>query len=59
MTVEEGPVRHRGKVSLGIYKLEGDRLHWSPGDPGDGRPASFPAPEDHAHLYLVLQKNKP
>jgi uncharacterized protein (TIGR03067 family) len=59
MTVEEGPVRHRGKVSQGIYKLEGDRLHWSPGDPGEGRPKNFPRPEDHVQLYLVLQRNKP
>jgi uncharacterized protein (TIGR03067 family) len=56
MTIEEGPERHRGKVSLGIYRLEQDELHWSPGEPGGGRPAGFPAPQDRGQLYLVLRR---
>jgi uncharacterized protein (TIGR03067 family) len=56
LTVEEGPARHRGQVSLGIYRLEGELMHWAPGEPGAGRPAGFPAPESRECLYLVLRR---
>jgi uncharacterized protein (TIGR03067 family) len=59
MTIEEGPERHRGKVSRGIYRLDGDELHWSPGDPGADRPAGFPEPADRTCLYLILRRERP
>jgi uncharacterized protein (TIGR03067 family) len=59
MTVEEGPAWHRGKVALGIYRLEGDQLHWSPGEPGAGRPTRFPTLQDRKQLYLILTRELP
>jgi uncharacterized protein (TIGR03067 family) len=59
MKVEEGPDRHRGKVSQGLYRFEGDRLHWAPGEPGRPRPGGFPEPEDREFLYLVLKRDLP
>jgi uncharacterized protein (TIGR03067 family)/prepilin-type processing-associated H-X9-DG protein len=46
---------HKG-LGLGIYKLEGDRLHLAVNDYNDGRPASFaPAPGSKAES-LVLER---
>jgi uncharacterized protein (TIGR03067 family) len=56
MKVEAGPDRHRGKMSLGIYRFEAGRLHWAPGEPGGERPGAFPGPEDRQRLYLVLER---
>jgi uncharacterized protein (TIGR03067 family) len=59
MKIEEGPDRHRGKVSLGLYRFEGDELHWSPGEPGARRPDCFPCADDRECLYLVLRRETP
>jgi uncharacterized protein (TIGR03067 family) len=59
MVICEGPERHRGKTSLGIYELSIDRFLWSPGDPGTGeRPADFPPVTDKEHLCLVFEREK-
>ena len=59
MKIEEGPDRHRGKMSLGLYRIEGHRLHWSPGEPGGERPDTFPCADDRDCLYLVLEREGP
>jgi uncharacterized protein (TIGR03067 family) len=59
MRVGEGPARHRDKVALCIYELEGDKLRWSPGEPGEGeRPACFSAPDDRRQLSLVFRRQR-
>jgi uncharacterized protein (TIGR03067 family) len=59
LVIDEGPERHRGKESKGIYLLDNDHLLLCPGVPGSGeRLEAFPEPEDRTHLRLVLRKNK-
>jgi uncharacterized protein (TIGR03067 family) len=59
MTIHEGPDKHRGKTSLGIYEFDGDHLIWCPADPGsDERLPSFPPEEDTKHLCIIFQREK-
>jgi uncharacterized protein (TIGR03067 family) len=40
--IEEGPTRHRGRIALGIYEVQGDTLYWCTASPGPlDRPLSF------------------
>ena len=60
MTVHEGPTRHKGKTSLGIYELTGDHLIWCPGEPGtDVRPHGFPRRGDKSQLCVVFVRERP
>ena len=57
VTITEGPTRHRGKTSLGIYELTEEHLIWCPSDPGtEDRLSAFPPAEDARHLCLVFRK---
>jgi uncharacterized protein (TIGR03067 family) len=57
MHIEDGPDRHKGKVALCIYELDGDTLRWCPSEPGSGmRLAGFPAFEDLKNLCLVFRR---
>ncbi|MBI2806477.1 MAG: TIGR03067 domain-containing protein [Planctomycetes bacterium] len=64
MTVTDGTSRqvekYKGKTSLGIYKVDGDKLQWCANEPGkDGRPAAFPNEDgDKTHLYLTFERDK-
>src|SRR5947209_17790057 len=59
LTIDEGPERHKGKLSRGLYLLDNDHLVLCPGVPGSGqRPEVFPVPEDRTQLRLVFRKNK-
>ena len=59
LVIEDGPERHKGKESKGIYLLDNDHLMLFPGVPGSGdRLEAFPEPEDRTHLRLVFRKNK-
>jgi uncharacterized protein (TIGR03067 family) len=59
MTISEGPEKHRGKTSLAIYELDGDRLTWCPAEPGIGnRLHDFPTGEDTRHLCIVFRREK-
>lgn len=59
LQITEGPDRHKGKVALAIYAIDGDRLIWSPARPGDSeRPTFFPHNEDTDHLCIVFQREQ-
>jgi uncharacterized protein (TIGR03067 family) len=59
MTVREGPDKHRGKTSLVIYDLDGDRLIWCPAEPGTGnRLRDFPDDGDKIHLCITFRRDK-
>jgi uncharacterized protein (TIGR03067 family) len=60
MTVHEGPARHKGKTSLGVYELTADYLIWCPGEPGtDIRPHGFPRRGDKSQLCVVFVRERP
>src|SRR5262245_10669949 len=60
MRIEEGPVKHEGKIALCVYELEGDMLRWCPGEPGsEQRPTVFPPPDDSYRLSLVFRREQP
>lgn len=57
MWIKEGPARHKGKLTLCIYELTADELHWCAAEPGaDERLTGFPALEDRRHLRLILRR---
>ena len=58
MVIEEGPAHHRGKTSLGLYKLEADTLRLCPGDPGKERARNFPTEADGRCLDLFFRREK-
>jgi uncharacterized protein (TIGR03067 family) len=59
MLITEGPDKHRGTTALCIYDFDGDRLIWSPAEPGTGtRPNVFPSLGDVKHLCVVFQREK-
>lgn len=56
--IVEGPDEVKGKKSLGIYKLDGDKLTVCVGMPGtDKRPAEFKGVEDEAFMF-ELKRDK-
>jgi len=60
MQIDEGPTAHKGQVTLCLYRLEGDILHWCPAKPGSqARPASFPSVDDDKYLSLVFKHVRP
>ena len=57
--IREGPERHQGKVSLGIYEFDGDLFRWCPLEPGvEERLATFPAEDDPNHITLVFRRER-
>ena len=59
MAITDGPEKHKGKVSLGIYALDGNNLIWCPSDPGSAeRLSAFPADDDMKHLCIVFHREK-
>jgi uncharacterized protein (TIGR03067 family) len=59
MTIVEGPERHRDKTARCIYALDGNRLLWAAGKPGeDEAPKFFPPPEDKEHAHIVFERPK-
>ena len=59
LTIADGPDRHMGKESLGLYVLDGHRLELCPGVPGSGeRLAALPGPDDRETLWIVFEREK-
>ena len=57
--IEDGPERHKGKLALGLYLLDGSRLLLAPGIPGSGdRPPALPAQGEAGQLLLVFERQK-
>ena len=57
MRIDEGPGKHRGKVALCVYELDGDRLCWCPTEPGTTqRLAELPTPDDPRYFSLVFRR---
>jgi uncharacterized protein (TIGR03067 family) len=54
--IQEGP-RHAGKVSLGLYQIDGKYLLLCPGIPGSGeRPPFFPPANDRELLSITFKR---
>jgi uncharacterized protein (TIGR03067 family) len=52
----EGPTT--GKTHLGIYKLDGDKIHFCFAAPGNDRPTDFTAKEGSQHTLSVWKRVK-
>jgi len=50
---------NKGKVDLGIYRLEGDKLTLCTSQIGKERPQAFEAKEGSGHTLLHLERAKP
>jgi uncharacterized protein (TIGR03067 family) len=60
MLIDDGPDRHRGKLALCIYELDGDTLRWCPAEPGvELRLTEFAAFSDLKNLCLVFRHEEP
>ena len=60
MRIADGPTRHKGKVALCIYELEGELMRWCPAEPGaDDPPADFPPVDHPRHLCTVFRREPP
>jgi uncharacterized protein (TIGR03067 family) len=54
--IQEGP-RHSGKVSLGLYQIDGKYMVICPGIPGTGeRPPFFPPGNDRERLSITFKR---
>lgn len=59
MRIDEGPAKHRAKVALCVYELDGAYLRWCPTEPGTiQRLTDFPAEDDPTHLSLVFHRGR-
>ena len=52
--------KYKGKTSLGIYAVEGNKLKWCANEPGaDARPTAFPDKDSPTKmLYIVFDREK-
>jgi uncharacterized protein (TIGR03067 family) len=58
LTVDEGPEESKGKVSKGLYKLDGDKLKLCVSVPGKDRPKEFEQSEDEAYVFELKKEKK-
>jgi uncharacterized protein (TIGR03067 family) len=57
LTIDDGPVEHRGKPVVAIYQFDGDHLIWCPAPPGDTRrPEAFPTTDNSQALCLIFRR---
>jgi uncharacterized protein (TIGR03067 family) len=58
MQIEEGPEKHKGKLTRCIYQLEDeDTMHWCPAAPGVAERLSwFPTVRDERYLSMVFRR---
>ena len=57
LDIEDGPEEAKGKVSKGIFKLDGEKLTLCVSLPGKDRPKDFAQVEDESYLF-TLKKQK-
>jgi uncharacterized protein (TIGR03067 family) len=59
LEIAEGPEDYKGKVSQGIYVLDGDTLKWCNSEPGVAdRPKEFATSDKANHMLLVFKREK-
>jgi uncharacterized protein (TIGR03067 family) len=60
MRIDEGPIKHKGNITLCVYDLTGDTLRWCPGQPGsEERPQGFCDEDDPNGLCVVFRREYP
>ncbi|MBN9520411.1 TIGR03067 domain-containing protein, partial [bacterium] len=57
-TILVGPENEKGKVSRGVYRLDGDKLTLHVSHPGGGRPGGFESKEGESTVLLHLERAK-
>ena len=56
---EGGGEKYKGKVSRGIYVVDGDTLKWCNAEPGvEDRPNQFATNGEKNHMLIVLKREK-
>jgi uncharacterized protein (TIGR03067 family) len=58
LAIEDGPEEAKGKMSKGIYKLDGEKLTICVSAPGKERPKEFAQVEDEAYLFELKKQKK-
>lgn len=58
LAIEAGPEDSKGKISKGIYKLEGEKLTICISIPGKDRPKDFEQVEDECYLFQLKKEKK-
>jgi uncharacterized protein (TIGR03067 family) len=56
LTIDDGPDEAKGKISKGIFKLEGEKLTLCVSTPGKERPKAFEQSPDEAYLFELKKK---
>jgi uncharacterized protein (TIGR03067 family) len=60
MRIDEGPIKHKGLITLCLYELAGETLRWCPGQPGSQcRPDGFCSDEAERSLCLLFRREYP
>ncbi len=58
LSIEDGPEDSKGKVSKGIYKIDGEKLTLCVSIPGRDRPKDFEQVEDECYLFELKKEKK-
>jgi uncharacterized protein (TIGR03067 family) len=58
LDIQDGPEEAKGKMSKGIYKLDGEKLTICVSAPGKDRPKDFAQVEDEAYLFELKKQKK-
>jgi uncharacterized protein (TIGR03067 family) len=57
LTIDDGPEDKRGTYK-GVYELDGDKLTFNLGPPGQDRPTKVKAEKEDQTMYVVLERVK-
>jgi uncharacterized protein (TIGR03067 family) len=58
LVIEDGPDEAKGKISKGIYKIDGEKLTLCVSVPGKDRPKEFAQADDEAYLFELKKEKK-